>query len=143
MGAAAQAGDIFWLDPRPAAPPNRGDLAAWAPTAMVGTTFLKRVIGLPGEQVWTQAGRVWIDGRPLVEPYVIGGPSSDAPQSWLLGPCEVLLFGDRRDDSLDGRRLGPVPWTELLGVVRRRLWPPRRNPRIMPVYGHPGFLQHV
>lgn len=79
--------------------PRRGELVAARPASLGGRAFVKRVAGVPGE-------RVQLDGR-----------------AWTLAEDEFLLLGDRREDSLDSRRLGPVTRGELLGPVWLRLWP--------------------
>lgn len=121
MGPSAAAGEIFWLDKVDV--PQRGAMVAWTPPAIAGTTCLKRVIGLPGEQVRCRGGRVWINAALLREPYLVGGWRDGPAQEWRLGADEFLLLGDRRAESLDSRRLGPAARSDLQGVVRRRLWP--------------------
>lgn len=81
---------------------------------------VKRVVGLPGERVRVEDGRVWVEGRELSEPHASGtGP----PGEWSLGPGQYLLLGDQRDRSTDGRSFGPVSAEEIVGVVRLRYWP--------------------
>jgi len=88
--------------------------------------YLKRVIGLPGEEVGIRAGRVLINGVPLDEPYVPPTaylePKPD--QTWSVERGTYILLGDARDDSLDSRRLGPVTADQIIGVAICRLWPP-------------------
>ena len=79
--------------------PRRGELAAARPASLGGRAIVKRIAGVPGE-------RVQLDGRAR-----------------SLAEDEFLLLGDRREDSLDSRRLGPVTRGELLGPVWLRLWP--------------------
>ncbi|MGH2739211.1 MAG: signal peptidase I [Actinomycetota bacterium] len=86
---------------------------------------VKRVIGLPGERVRLESGRVSVEGRSFREPYAHGaGPSG----SWVLGPDEYVVLGDQRDRSTDGRIFGPVRADAIVGIVRFRYWP---SPRIV------------
>jgi signal peptidase I len=104
-------------------PPRRGDLVVLARTESL--EVVKRVVGLPGEQVRLAAGRLEVDGAPVPEPYLAG----DAGAGELeveLGPAEYLVLGDHRAASTDGRDFGPVGADALLGRVRFAYWPPRR-----------------
>ncbi|MBI4227514.1 MAG: signal peptidase I [Candidatus Omnitrophica bacterium] len=126
MAPTVRAGDLLLVDTRPgcAAPLGRGAIVAWAPTALSGTVLLKRVVGMPGDEVLCRGGSVWIDGRAVDEPYLMSAqPAEAVARTWALGPDEYLLLGDRRADSLDSRRLGPAHLPDILGVVQSRLWP--------------------
>jgi signal peptidase I len=86
---------------------------------------VKRVVGLPGEQVRLRAGRLEVDGRPVPEPYLPGG-SGSAELDLRLGPAQYLVLGDHRAASTDGRDFGPVGADAVVGRVRFAYWPPRR-----------------
>ena len=96
-----------------------------------GTTFIKRVIGLPGETVWGQGGKVWVkpaNGGPafaLHEPYVLGGRElAGLPlQRTHIPPGYYMLLGDNRAISDDSRGWGLEPRGDILGVARVRYWP--------------------
>ncbi len=87
--------------------------------------LIKRVIGLPGEHVRIEPGRVLVDGKPLEERYIKDQAFGeyDAPVDEVLGPNEYFVLGDNRDDSHDSRRFGPVPIEALKGRVVVRWWP--------------------
>jgi signal peptidase I len=99
-------------------------------------TFVKRLIGLPGE-VWEErSGFVYINGRRLDEPYVKPGRRDgqtlglmDIPprQTYNRIPSGYyLMMGDNRNSSCDSRRWGLVPRKNLIGEVFATYWPPRR-----------------
>ena len=87
-----------------------------------GDTYIKRVIGLPGEEIAFVGGALYIDGAAVAEPYVFS-PTQD--YSILLGEDEYLVLGDNRADSYDSRMadMGPVGPDAFLGRVRWIIWP--------------------
>jgi signal peptidase I len=118
-------------------PPRRGDLVVvrrprstgappWgSPDPSSNLEVVKRVVGLPGEQVRLRAGRLEVDGRPVPEPYLPGG-SGAGELDLRLGPAQYLVLGDHRAASTDGRDFGPVGADAVVGRVRFAYWPPRR-----------------
>lgn len=90
-----------------------------------GDTYIKRVIGLPGDEIRFEGGALWINGQPASEPYV---STTTADYLARLGKGEYLLLGDNRADSYDSRMddMGPVGADAFLGRVRWVLWPPER-----------------
>jgi signal peptidase I len=100
---------------------------------LAGTTFIKRVIGLPGETVWSQDGKIWVqDGTSpkfsLSEPYVSNhqAVAGRALQRTTIPPGYYLLMGDNRGISDDSRDWGLEPRDGIIGVARARYWPIRR-----------------
>lgn len=84
----------------------------------VGRRIVKRIIGLPGERVRMEGGRVWLDGQRLAEPYASASASAyqgtfDVPEG------HYLLLGDNRDASSDSRtwRNPYVGRGEIVGVL--------------------------
>ena len=81
-------------------------------------TFVKRLVGLPGERWEAREGRIFIDGRELREPYV--APERRDFNSYpprRLGASEYLVMGDNRVASCDSRLWGGVPATHITGRV--------------------------
>ena len=110
--------------------PHRGDIVVFTapPPAKQrcteGGTFVKRIIGLPGEVVSERGGFVYIDGKRLNEPYVQGSRRDNETQTWARIPKgEYFMMGDNRADSCDSRQWGPVPRANLIGPVLLTYWP--------------------
>jgi len=80
------------------------------------------VIGLPGETIEINAGVVYIDGRPLHEPYARLS-FGDIP-SRRLGSDEYFVMGDNRGNSKDSRIFGPIDRDSIVGRAWIIYWPP-------------------
>jgi signal peptidase I len=110
--------------------PSRGDIVVFqAPASAVqecteGGTYVKRLIGLPGETVSERNGHVYVDGRPLAEPYVEF--RDHETRTWHVPKGQYFFIGDNRSNSCDSRRWGSVPRANLIGTVIVRYWPPNR-----------------
>ena len=113
--------------------PQRGDIAVFhAPPAAAkrcseGGTYLKRVIGLPGDVVSERSGYVYVDGKKLNEPYIDPYDRDSLTRTWpKLGPHEYFVMGDNRIGSCDSRTWGPVRRSAFIGPVVATYWPPNR-----------------
>jgi signal peptidase I len=116
--------------------PHRGQVVVFhAPAAAAqqcppGGTFVKRLIGLPGETVHEdEAGFIWVDGARLAEPYVTAaarGGDTHHGQTWHVPAGQYFFLGDNRGDSCDSRVWGSVSRSSLIGPVFLRYWPPTR-----------------
>ena len=96
-------------------------------TGVSDQTFIKRVIGLPGERVFSRNGKVYIqkpngEPVPLSEPYV-NGQETNIPTPVTVPKGYYYMLGDNRGDSEDSRVWGPEPREEILGIARVRYWP--------------------
>ena len=114
--------------------PKRGEIVVFeAPAAAarrcgpVGT-FVKRIIGLPGETVTMDHGRVLIDGRALDERAYIRDAAQHGDESgvWRVPRDRYFMLGDNRRASCDSRAWGSVPRSSLVGPVLATYWPPKR-----------------
>ena len=107
----------------PAAGLRRGDVIIFHVPARVSKTdalVVKRVIALPGDHVacCDSRGRITVDGRALDETYVYpGDPPSRTRFSATVGKGHVWVMGDHRNISLDSRRWGAIPASDIVGRV--------------------------
>ncbi len=85
--------------------------------------YIKRVIGLPGEKVEGRAGRVYVNGRELVEPYLKQGPTTRDFPAVTLGPDQLWVMGDNRENSSDSRVFGPIQESTIVGRAFVKVWP--------------------
>jgi signal peptidase I len=115
--------------------PERGDIVVFkAPAAADqcgladgGSTFVKRIVGLPGEVVSARDGVVYIDGERLIEPYLDPSRRGHESAGWpRVAAGHYFLLGDNRDFSCDSRVWGTVPRSDLIGPVTLTYWPPKR-----------------
>ena len=104
--------------------PGRGDVVQCVFPGRADT-YIKRVVGLPGETIRFSGGALTVDGQPVAEPYV-SSPTGD--YEIVLGAGEYLALGDNRAESYDSRMadMGPLGDDAFLGRVRCILWPPGR-----------------
>jgi signal peptidase I len=116
--------------------PKRGQIVVFrAPEAAErcglsdgGSTFVKRIVGLPGELVSERNGVIHIDGDPLVEPYVDPSLRGRDNDQWpRVAPDTYFVLGDNRIHSCDSRTWGTVPRGNLIGPVMLTYWPPNRG----------------
>jgi signal peptidase I len=117
--------------------PERGDIVVFdTPLAAqqqcgAGGTFVKRLIGLPGERVELRPEQglnyVYIDGRKLEEPYIARNRRDQrGAESFTVPEGEYFMMGDNRSKSCDSREWGSVPRENLIGKVFATYWPPNR-----------------
>jgi signal peptidase I len=92
-----------------------------------GGTFVKRIVGLPGEVVSERNGMIFIEGKPLDEPYVDPNRRDSTTRTWPRVPAgEYFVMGDNRAASCDSREWGTVPRGNLIGPVLLTYWPLHR-----------------
>ena len=109
--------------------PKRGQIVVFhAPkdACGIGGTFVKRLIGLPGDTVAERNGVVFVDGKRLSEPYVDPRLRDMMTGTWHVPVGHYFFMGDDRANSCDSRSWGPVPRSSLIGPVLLTYWPPSR-----------------
>jgi signal peptidase I len=109
--------------------PARGDVVVFhAPknACGIGGTFVKRLIGLPGETVSERDGIVSIDGKRLSEPYVQPARRDRQTGTWPVPAGHYFFMGDNRSMSCDSRVWGSVPRSSIIGKAILTYWPPNR-----------------
>ena len=104
---------------------ERGDIVVfWFPDDP-SKSYIKRVIGLPGETVQMRAGRIFVNGKELEEPYLdpaLNVSPDDRPPAYVK-PHYYFVMGDNRDNSSDSRSWGLVPEKYIYGKALFRYWP--------------------
>jgi signal peptidase I len=116
--------------------PKRFDIIVLKPPPAAGSNipFVKRVIGLPGETIQISKGMVYINHRPIKEPFI----SADRAPNYDFGPFiipddQIIVLGDNRNKSFDSHYWGPLPfkyvdhvwwwpWPLLRNSVQGRAW---------------------
>jgi signal peptidase I len=113
--------------------PRRGDIVVFKAPARVktacgtGGTYIKRIVGLPGEKVSMRNGFVLVNGVSLVEPYLRPGHRGHESGDWARIAGEgYFVLGDNRTMSCDSRRWGLVPRDNIVGRAEVIYWPPNR-----------------
>jgi signal peptidase I len=115
---------------------HRGDIVVFDPpstAADIGTPYIKRVIGVPGDTVEVRDdGLVYVNGVALDERYLysdeVGGPPQPTTvsleqSSWTIAAGQFFLMGDHRSDSADSRVFGAVDGNHIIGRAWLRYWP--------------------
>jgi signal peptidase I len=114
--------------------PRRGDIVVFKAPAGTATAeikdLVKRVVGLPGETIQGKDGLIYINGKPLNEPYLPSDVKSRTFDAEKVPPDSYFMLGDNRQYSKDSTYFGPIKRDQFIGRVFMRIWPP----------SHLGFL---
>ena len=105
-------------------PIERGDVVVFRYPLDTSKSYIKRVIGLPGDEISIQEGHVLVNGKPLREPYVL--PSYLDTQSYppvQVEPNHYFVLGDHRSSSHDSREWGTVDRQYVYGKAVLVYWP--------------------
>lgn len=107
---------------------NRGDVVVFErPPGATGDPnmqdFIKRVVGLPGDELESRDGVVFVNGMRIDEPY-LNDPGTTANLAPTRVPDgHVFVMGDNRSASSDSRSFGPIPVDSVVGRAFVRVWP--------------------
>jgi len=85
--------------------------------------YIKRVVALPGERVEGHGGKLLVDGREVVEPYLPASVTTGDFPAVIVPPGTLWVMGDNRGGSADSRIFGPVPQSTVVGRAFTRVWP--------------------
>ena len=111
---------------------HRGDVVVFAPPQALidagydsNAALIKRVVGLPGDELAVMNGRLFRNGQTVEEPWLEDG------MDYLMEPVTVperqlWVMGDNRNASLDSHLWGPLPETNVIGTAVWRYWPLQR-----------------
>ena len=94
-----------------------------------GQTFVKRVVGLPGDRLSIRNGHVYRNGRREPDGFTTpcgSGGECRFPKTFTVPSGDYYMMGDNRPDSLDSRFWGPVPRSWMIGKAFFTYWPPSR-----------------
>jgi signal peptidase I len=103
--------------------PSRGDIIIFHyPPDPDREPYIKRVIGLPGDQVRVDDGNVYVNNTPLREPYISAAPAYE--DTWQVPENSLFVLGDNRNSSSDSHSWGMVPMENVIGKAEVVYWPP-------------------
>jgi signal peptidase I len=104
--------------------PRRGDVILFKyPPNPEQIPYLKRIIGLPGDQVHIADGEVYINGELMLEPYV--KVTTNRGGDWTVPAGQYFVLGDNRNNSSDSRSWGFVPYENIIGRLELVYLPPK------------------
>ena len=123
MAPTLNDGDLIIIE-RHATKFERGDIVIFLYPEDPVRSYLKRVVGLPNETIDIREGKVFINGQPLLEPYV--DPELDQSRRDLapvtLAADSYFVIGDNRDNSSDSRIWGPLQRKFIYGKYTRKYY---------------------
>jgi signal peptidase I len=115
--------------------PQRGDVIVFNPPFDSQFPFIKRVIGLPGETVEIKDEKVFIDGIPLEEEYIMELPNYTM-SAQEIPENEYFVLGDNRNNSNDSHNNWTVPRDNIIGKAWFTYWPPSKL-KVVKHYSYP------
>ncbi len=105
-------------------PIERGDVVVFRYPQDPTKSYIKRVIGVAGDHIRIEEGRVYVNGRELEEPYVLGYFRDDRSYPEMTVPAHsFFVLGDHRNMSSDSRDFGPIPERSVYGKAVFVYWP--------------------
>jgi signal peptidase I len=108
---------------------NRSQACDVAQPRASSTTFIKRLVGLPGDRLQIRDGHVIRNGVPEKDPYIVqcgDQPECNFPGTIVVPRDDYYMMGDNRPDSDDSRFWGPVRRSWIIGTAFFTYWPPDR-----------------
>ena len=123
--------------------PERGDVVVFKAPPTYKDEFIKRVIGLPGEEVMVKEGGIFVNGQKINEPYLDSGVITKSGNVTSEGKAltvpegSYFVLGDNRDHSLDSRSIGFINKSDITGRAWVIYWPLDKAGNIpQPVYAY-------
>jgi signal peptidase I len=102
--------------------PQPGDIIVFHYPRNPSEEYIKRVIGLPGDNVEVMNGMVYVNGQPLVENYL--SVKTNYNGKWEVPAGQLFVLGDNRNNSSDSHDWGTVPMDYVVGKAVLVYWPP-------------------
>ena len=107
--------------------PERGDIIVFESVDNSEQDLIKRVVGLPGDEIAVRRGKLFVNGEPQKEPYTNKKlPDTTFFAETTVPKDHVFVMGDNRANSQDSRVFGPLPEGNIEGEAFLRFWPPGR-----------------
>ncbi len=101
---------------------SRGDVIVFEYPLAPDEDFIKRVIGLPGDEIEVTGGKVYLNGRVLDESYIVAAPIREQPL-YVVPEESLFVMGDNRNNSSDSRTWGSLPIENIIGKTVFVYWP--------------------
>jgi|SRR5579884_9615 signal peptidase I len=120
---------------------ERGDIIVFQYPLDRSKSFVKRVVGLPGDTVEIRDQQTIVDGKVLKEPYLRSPENGFYPRT-VVPEGQYFVLGDNRNNSSDSRAWGMLPRKDIIGLAWVSYWPPPRW-GIVPEYRYPEFVGAV
>jgi signal peptidase I len=103
---------------------QRGDIVVFHYPRDPEKSYIKRVVGLPGDRIWIDRGQVWVNGVPQRENYVPERFRDSRSMAEMVIPDDsYFMMGDHRSISSDSREFGPVERDLIYGKAVFVYWP--------------------
>lgn len=102
--------------------PQHGDIIVFKYPGEPPQDLIKRIIGLPGDAIEVTGSNVYVNGQPLVEPYIAASPVYQG--KWKVPAGFLFVLGDNRNDSSDSHSWGLLPLNNVIGKALIIYWPP-------------------
>lgn len=102
--------------------PQRGDIIIFHYPLNPKEEYIKRVIGLPGDEVEIKNNAVYVNGQLLDESYL--KITTDYAGTWRVPESRLFVLGDNRNNSSDSHDWGTVPMDYVVGKAILVYWPP-------------------
>jgi len=93
--------------------PQHGDIVVFHYMGDKNEDYIKRVIGLPGDEVNIENGTVYVNGIALSEPYIAAFPTYSG--TWVVPEGSLFVLGDNRNNSSDSHQWGFVDMDDVVG----------------------------
>ena len=107
--------------------PERRDIIVFQSVESADQDLIKRVVGLPGDEIAVRNGKLFVNGEPQKEPYTNNKlPDVSFFAQTSVPKDHVFVMGDNRSNSQDSRVFGPLPKKNIEGEAFLRFWPPGR-----------------
>ena len=85
--------------------------------------FIKRVVGVPGDEISCQGGHLLRNGKVVNEPYLAPGVTTEGCKATTVRAGQLYVMGDNRINSQDSRSFGPIDRSDVVGRAFVRIWP--------------------